>query len=90
MNELLNKLREYFAHYLILSIILLIGLAAFWNFRFVGSFQLMVVGLTGLAFLVWGIIHHSLMGDLHLRVFFEYLFTTVFGFLVMWFLLLRA
>lgn len=90
MNELLNKLRDYFGHYLILAIILFIGLAAFWYFRFVGSFQLVVVALTGLAFLVWGVIHHSLMGDLHLRVFLEYLSTAVFGFLVIWFLLLRA
>jgi hypothetical protein len=46
--------------------------------------------LTGTAYLIWGIIHHYLEGDLHEKVILEYLSLAAFGIILAWFLLLRA
>ena len=89
-NEFLSKIRENFSHYLVLAVILNIGLAGFICFQYVRAVQFWVVFLTGVAYVIWGIIHHYLEGDLHLRVVLEYLATAIFGFLIIWFLLLRA
>lgn len=90
MNELIEKIRQNFSHYLVLAVILNIGLAAFWYFQYVRTIQLWAVFLTGIAYVIWGIIHHHLEGDLHLKVVLEYLTTAILGFLIIWFLLLRA
>lgn len=90
MNELIEKIRQNFSHYLVLAVILNIGLAAFWYFQYLRAIQLWVVLLTCGAYVVWGIIHHHFEGDLHLKVVLEYLTTAILGFLIIWFLLLRA
>lgn len=90
MSELLNKIKKDFVHYLVLAVILNIGLGAFWYFQYLRTIQLWVVAFTSVAFVTWGIIHHYLCQELHLRVVLEYLATAILGFLVIWFLLLRA
>lgn len=90
MNDLIEKIRENFNHYLVLAVILNIGLAGFIYFQYVRTIQLWMVFLTGVAFAAWGVIHHYLEGDLHLKVVLEYLSSALLGFLVIWFLLLRA
>jgi len=90
MEDLINKIKENFSHYLVLAVILNIGFIAFWYFQFVMAIQIWVVLLTGLAFVIWGVVHHYLKEDLHQRVVLEYLSTAILGFLIIWFLLLRA
>jgi len=87
---MIEKIRQNFSHYLVLAVILNFGLVAFWYFQYQRIMQAWVVFFTGLAYLVWGIIHHYLEDDLHLKIFLEYLSTSLFGFLVIWFLLLRT
>lgn len=90
MKDLIEKIKENFKHYLILAVILNIGFVFFIYFQYVKTIQLLVVVLMGFAFIMWGIVHHYLEGDLHLRVVLEYLSTAILGLLIIWFLLLRA
>ena len=90
MNELIDKIKENWPHYLVLVVILTIGLIFFWTFRYVQAVQLWVLILTDVVFVIWGVIHHYLVGDLNQKVVFDYLSTAFLGFMVIWFLLLRA
>jgi len=90
MKELIEKIKENLAHYLVLGVILAIGFGTFWYYRYVSAIQVLVVFLTAIVYFIWGVIHHHLVGDLNRKVVLEYLSTAVLGFIVIWFLLLRA
>ena len=84
------KESEDLGHYLVLFIILLIGLVSFWYFSYQKFVQVWAVILTGLAYVLWGVIHHYLDKTLHAKLVFEYLATAIFGVLIILSLLLRA
>lgn len=90
MNDLINKIKENLAHYFVLGAILAIGFGTFWYYRYVSTIQLLVIFLTASVYFIWGVIHHRLVGDLNRKVVLEYLSTAVLGFIMIWFLLLRA
>ena len=69
---------KHFSHYLVLIIILATGIAGLWFFRFHPLRPLIVFGLP-LAYLVWGIIHHALIGHLHRKVVLEYFTVALLG-----------
>jgi len=83
-----NKYQK--THYLILILILGIGLVSFWFFHYQKMMQIWTVVLTGLAYVLWGVIHHYLEKTLHAKLVLEYLTTAVFGVLLILSLLLRA
>lgn len=90
MEGLILDIKRYRSHYLALAIILGIGLGVFTYFRFQPLSQSVAVFLTSSAYLFWGIIHHKLEGDLHLKVVLEYLLISLIIDLLVISLILRA
>ena len=90
MKEMIEEIKVHFVHYLVLIIILLLGGGAFLYFNYLRTAQMIVLLLTGITYVIWGIVHHSLEGDLHQKIILEYLSTAILGIILVWFLLLRA
>jgi hypothetical protein len=59
-------------HTIVLFTILLGGIFTFWFAKGNTSLQLAIGTVTTMAYVAWGIIHHSLKGDLHRKVVIEY------------------
>lgn len=85
-----EEIKVHFVHYLVLLIFLLLGTVAFVYFNFLRTAQMIVLLLTGVVYVIWGIVHHSLEGELHQKIVLEYLSTAALGIILVWFLLLRA
>lgn len=60
-------------HFIVLLLILLSGLVTFWGAAGDRSMQMAIGIATSVAYVVWGIIYHSLEGDMHPKVMIEYL-----------------
>jgi hypothetical protein len=56
----------------ILFIILGIGLYAFFNLQGNHEAQLLIGIIISIAYILWGLIHHWITGDLHRKVVIEY------------------
>lgn len=76
----MREIKRHLDHYLVLASILTVG--ALTMAYFSGGFwiNLALLSTTTVFYVMWGILHHYLIGDLHLRVVWEYL---LMGILVM-------
>jgi hypothetical protein len=83
-------MKEYLNYYLILLIILSLGALSFYFLRFNIYYQSLVLVLTSFFYVIWGIVHHWLSGDLHLKVVLEYVLIAILANLVILSLLFRA
>ncbi len=63
---------------------------AFLFFRFDRIYQMIIVLVAGLAYVLWGIIHHHVNDDLHLKVVVEYVLVALLAELIIFSLILRA
>lgn len=81
--HLISDIKDHFAHYLALLFILGSGLFAFFYFRSFPQVQVISIFVTASFYVLWGIIHHYLEGDLHLRIIAEYAAIALLGFLVL-------
>lgn len=90
MKDLIKDIKSYFHHYFVLLIILNLGIGLFYFLRFNPFYQLVVILATSLAYLFWGIIHHWLAEDLHLKVILEYFLFACLVVLIILSLLFRA
>ena len=90
MKQLFLDIKEHFSHYLVLLFILSFGAFAFFYFQRFPQAQIVSVFLTASFYVFWGIIHHYLEGDLHLRIIFEYLAVALLGFLILFSLVSRV
>ena len=79
-----------FKHYLALMAILSVGLGAFFFFGYNRPAQIGIIIVLSAAYVIWGIIHHSLKKEFHLKIFLEYFMVAVLASLVVIFLLLRT
>lgn len=68
-----------YLHYIVLFCIVGVGATAFFQFAGNSSFQLFIGIVTTLAYVGWGIIHHALHGDLHMKVVVEYAVIAIIG-----------
>lgn len=59
-------------HFLVLIVILTIGAWMFFQAQNDRSLQLTIGIATSVAYVLWGIIHHAIQGDLHRKVVIEY------------------
>lgn len=78
-----SDIKEHLSHYLVLLLILTIGLVGFIFFQRLPQAQIVSVFLTAVFYVLWGIAHHYLEGDLHLRIILEYAAVGLLGFLVL-------
>lgn len=60
-------------HYLILAVILLLGFSAFFFFSGNKSVQFLAIVAASIFYFLWGVFHHYLEGDLHVKIVVEYL-----------------
>jgi len=65
-------------HYLALVVILLAGLIGIVTLRFHALRPVAIIA-TALAYVVWGIVHHLIVGGLHRKVVLEYLSLSALG-----------
>lgn len=77
-------------HYLALMAILSIGLGAFLYFSYNRAVQIGIVVALSASYVVWGIFHHSLKKELHLRIILEYIAVAALVGIVVIFLLIRT
>ncbi|HUV71554.1 MAG TPA: hypothetical protein VMW25_00960 [Clostridia bacterium] len=83
MKDLISDIKANFSHYLVLLFILGSGLVAFFYFQRFPQAQIVSAFLTASFYVFWGIVHHYLEGDLHLRIILEYLGVALLGFLIL-------
>lgn len=83
-------MKENIIHYLVLLVILDLAIGAFFIFSFNRLYQAVVVVTMGILYVVWGIVHHWLSEDLHLKVVLEYVLISLLANLVILSLLFRA
>lgn len=60
-------------HFFVLMIILGLGIGAFYYVRPDRTLQLAVAIATAVGYVLWGIVHHMMEGDLHIRLVVEYM-----------------
>lgn len=90
MKVLFNDIKEHFVHYLVLLFILAFGSIAFFYFQRFPQAQIVSLFLTASFYILWGIVHHYLEGDLHPRVVLEYAAVALLGFLILWSIIMRT
>ncbi len=83
MGEKIEEIKEHLSHYLVLLFILVSGGLAFWYFHRFPQIQTVSIFLTASFYVLWGVVHHYLEGDLHLRILAEYVAVALLGFLVL-------
>ncbi len=62
-----------FIHLIVLIIILFSGIATFISLAPNRQLQFIVGIATSVAYVLWGILHHSISGDLHKKIVVEYI-----------------
>lgn len=77
-------------HYFTLICILAVGLWGIFWFDYFRDMQLAIVISMGIAYVVWGIVHHTLHGDLHVKIVCEYLLFAILAILIFASLILRT
>lgn len=65
--------RERVSHFIILALILVGGVVAFFWVSPNSSLQFIIGIITSVSYVLWGLIHHSLQHDLHKRIVVEYI-----------------
>jgi len=88
--SLTEDIKLHLSHYIILVVILNIGLVSFFFFQFNPSYQMAVIFLTSIFYVLWGIIHHLLCGDLHIKIILEYILIAMLANLLVGSLIFRA
>lgn len=86
----MKSLSRHLPHYLALLGILFFGLSAFIVFSYDKGFQIAVAVAVAASYVAWGVIHHSIHGDLHVSVLVEYLAVAALGLVVVFSLVFRG
>lgn len=87
MKEDINK---HLTHYIFLVAMLFISFGSFLYVSYDKSLQLMISFLICVSYFVWGIIHHFLKDDLHIKIVVEYLLISALVFLILFSIIGRA
>ncbi|OGG06399.1 hypothetical protein A3D05_04435 [Candidatus Gottesmanbacteria bacterium RIFCSPHIGHO2_02_FULL_40_24] len=68
----MKKDKHIFFHYLSLFFLLSAGFILFYQNQGISKNQLTIAFFISFFYVIWGIIHHYLKGDLHWRIVIEY------------------
>ncbi len=77
-------------HYFTLLCVMLTGLWGIFWFDYYHPLQIAIVVSMGVSYVVWGIIHHTLHKDIHLKIVMEYLLVAVLAIFIFVSLIVRA
>lgn len=78
------------SHYMVLFGILMAGFVGLVLFPYDKIFQIAVTAGLVSSYVSWGIAHHFLHGDLHLKIVIEYLAVALLGFVIILSMVIRA
>lgn len=70
-------------HFIVLIIILVLGSAFILYFRADNLMQIYTTITLSVAYVLWGVIHHLKIGDLHLKIVTEYVLIAALGSLIL-------
>lgn len=90
MESCFKDIKHHTSHYFALLVILNLGIGMFYLLRFSKIYQILILVLTGMVYVAWGVVHHWLEEDLHLKVAMEYLLIALLANLLIISLLLRG
>lgn len=82
-----SKLYKHSAYYASLICILVLGFLLAYSNISNRSFQIGVVIVTTFFYVLWGIMHHLINHDLHVKIVIEYILIGAFGLTIIFFLL---
>jgi len=85
-----QETRHQLIHYSVLVLMMNIIFGAFLFFGFNRTYQMIIVLMAGLAYVLWGMIHHHVNDDLHLKVIMEYVLVALLAEMIIFSLILRA
>ncbi len=74
-----REFSKHLAHYMSLGGIIAVSLWGILSFPYDQAFQSVITMAFASSFVVWGIIHHHVHGDLHPKVILEYIATAILG-----------
>ncbi len=77
-------------HYMALIAFLSFGLAFFLIFNYNRQVQIGITLVMAAVYVVWGIVHHQVKKEFHLRIILEYVLVAFVASVVMIFLLMRT
>ncbi len=77
-------------HYLALIAFLSVGLGIFLLFNYNRQIQMGITLIMSAAYVVWGIVHHSIKKELHIRIILEYVLVATVASVIVVFLLMRT
>lgn len=86
----MESLKKHLPHYISLFAIFGAGLIGFYIFLYDRSFQMAVAIALGLAYVSWGIIHHTIHGDICLQIILEYIAVSILGIIAVFSLIYRT
>ncbi|OGG26643.1 hypothetical protein A2960_00530 [Candidatus Gottesmanbacteria bacterium RIFCSPLOWO2_01_FULL_39_12b] len=72
----------HFVHYLSLILIFVVGGYFFYYFRPFPDKQFAVATAGAIIYILWGVIHHLVEGDFHLKIMVEYLVIAILGLVI--------
>lgn len=75
----MREFSRHLVHYLSLIGILVVAFVGFVTFEYDQAFQSAIAISLGVAFVVWGLVHHHLHDDLHPKIVLEYLAIALLG-----------
>lgn len=78
-----TEITKHLVHYFALAAISTSALWGIYSFYYDQAFQTAIAVSLGMAFVAWGVIHHHIHGDLHLKIVLEYIATAVLGIAVL-------
>lgn len=76
-------MKTHIFHFIILLCILGIGTAMFFYAQGNRSVQLLIGIITSVSYVIWGLVHHTMQGDLHRKVVIEYVLIGVIAILLL-------
>lgn len=76
---MMESISKHLPHYFSLITIFVAGLVGFYVFSYDQSFQISAVIAMSLAYISWGVIHHTVHKDLCLAIVLEYAAVAVLG-----------
>lgn len=86
----MDDFSKHFVHYVALFAVLAAGIVGFYIFSYERLFQAAVAVSVAVAYVVWGLVHHSIHKDLTPSVLVEYILIATLGLIIVFSLIFRA
>ena len=89
LRSLVKDISKHHFHYLILMLGLSVGFFGFFIFNGVRFWQILISVYLSLFYFSWGVLHHILEHDWHLKILLEYLLVSIIGCMLLLSLIFR-